>query len=129
MAVLVGVLVGGLAVTGCGSTSPSSHPSAAVPKSLDVRVTSVTPGVLPPTTEAGALASEQVNFTVYGASGTFSCTVRVLRSGAVVGTSTTEMGAPEGVITAIPESVEVGGVRGGTFTGTPADARVVCHAH
>ncbi len=86
-------------------------------------------GVLPPTTEAGALATERVDFTVYGASGTFSCTVRVLRSGAVVGTSTTEMGAPQGAVTAIPESVQVGGVRGGTFAGVPADARVTCHTH
>jgi hypothetical protein len=129
LGVLLSVSVGGTAVAGCGSTSPSSAPSTEAPKPLEVRVSSVTAGALPATAEAGALPTERVDFTVYGASGTFSCTVRVLHSGAVVGTSTTEMGAPGGTVHAIPESVQVGGVRGETFVGTPSDARVVCHVH
>ena len=130
LGILVGVLVGGATVVaGCGSHSPSSTPTTGASSALEVRVTSVTAGDLPPTTEAGALPTERVDFTVYGASGTFSCTVRVLHAGAVVGSATTEMGAPQGAVAAIPESVEVGGVRGGTFTGTPSDARVVCHRH
>ncbi len=129
MAALAGVLVGGMTLLGCGSGTPSSQASTGVPASLTVHVTSVAAGVLPSTAEAGALPSERVDFTVYAASGTFSCTVRVLRSGSVVGTSTTDMGAPQGAVGAIPESVEVGGVRGGTFAGTPSDARVACRAH
>ncbi len=90
-------------------------------------MTAVTAGAAPPTTEPGALPAEQVDFIVYAAPGPFSCTIRVLRSGTVVATASTEMGAPGGAVKAIPESVEIGGVKGGTFGGRPSNARVDCH--
>ena len=123
------VVAGGAASAGCGSTPSASAPTTTISKTLEVHVTSVTAGALPASAEAGALPAEQVDFTVYGASGTFSCAVRVQHAGAVVGSSTTEMGAPEGSVGAIPESVQVGGVRGGAFAGTPSDAHVVCRRH
>jgi len=129
LGMLAGVMVGGAAVSGCGLSPSVSAPPTTQAKPLEVHVTSVTAGALPATAEAGALPAEQVDFTVYGASGTFSCTVRVQHSGAVVGSSTAEMGAPQGAVAAIPESVQVGGVRGGAFAGTPSDARVVCRRH
>lgn len=95
-----------------------------------VTVTSVSAVVQPksPLTAKKGTPAERVSFTVSSVHGTLSCRVDVLRSGQVVGSKVADIGSPARDSASVTESVEVEGIQGGTFAGTPSDASVVCSA-
>gem|GEM_PF-4686926 len=99
-----------------------------------MKVTSVTATLEPynPQISNGGIPAEQVNFTVSAASGSFvsgsfSCTIEVLRSGRQVGATTVGFGPPGSSSSSLQESVPVEGIKGDNFAGKPSDAHVVCH--
>ena len=93
-----------------------------------VKVTSVSAVVEPksPLSAKKGTPAERVSFTVSSVHGPLSCTIDVLRSGQVVGSKVGDIGSPARDSASVTESVEVEGIQGGTFAGTPSDATVEC---
>jgi len=130
MSVMLGASVAGC----CSSPAPKAGKGSALPAAagdLPVKVTSVSATLEPynPQFANQGIPAEQVNFTVKALATSFSCTIDVVRSGRIVGTTTAEMGAPAGGSAWVTESVPVEGITGGTFAGTPSNARVACARH
>jgi hypothetical protein len=105
-----------------GADSPAS------PAALPVQVTSVTATLEPynPQFLSHGIGAEQIDFTVSRVSGSFSCKIDILRSGRKVASETAKIGAPLNRSSSVTESVPVEGMKGGTFSGEPANAHVTC---
>jgi hypothetical protein len=97
---------------------------------LPVKITSVTSTLEPynPQLANKGIPAEQVNFTVDSVTGTFSCTVNIIRSDRTVGSTTVDAGAPSRESSSAKESVAVEHIKGGTFAGTTSNARVTCRS-
>ena len=93
-----------------------------------MKVDSVSPTLEPynPQLTNQGIPAEQVNFVVSSVTGLFSCTIKVLRSGHIVGTTVAGFGEPTGPSRSVTESVAVEGIKGPTFSGNGSSARVTC---
>jgi hypothetical protein len=112
-----------------GATPKGQH-SHATAKNRVVKVISVSATLEPynPQITNHGIEAEQVRFVVRSADLPLTCGIVIRRSGRVVGSTLAGIGPTTVTAGVVTESIPVDGLKGGSFAGSPANARVRCQS-